>query len=114
MSVQELRAEIERLGESGIKATYPLSAEIHNKIALALSSLAFLLIGVPLGITTRRSDKSVSFGISLALVTLYWVLLIAGKALAEKGVAPPFICLQFANLVVGGTGLFLFLRMVKR
>ena len=70
------------LGAEGIKATYPLSAEIHNKIALSFSSLAFLLISIPLGVTTKRSEKSISFGISLALMTLYWLLLIGGKSLA--------------------------------
>jgi len=113
MTIKELRNEIKRLGESGIQGTYPLAAEIHNKIALSLSSIAFLLIGIPLGITTRRSEKSLSFGIGLVLMTLYWVLLIGGMALAQKGMAPPFLALQFSNIVVGGLGLFLFVKLVK-
>ncbi|MGH7198592.1 MAG: LptF/LptG family permease, partial [Candidatus Omnitrophota bacterium] len=113
MSIKELRNEIERLGEAGIKATYPLSAEIHNKIALSFSSIAFLLIGIPLGITTRRSEKSISFGISLVLLILYWIIFIGGKTIAQKGLAPPFLALQFSNFVVGGVGLFLFRRLVK-
>ena len=113
MMISELRDEIARLGKEGISATFPLSAEIHNKIAIALSSMAFLLIGVPLGITTRRSEKSISFGISLGLMTFYWLLLIGGKTLAQKGLAPPFIALQFSNLVIGGVGLFLFYKLAK-
>jgi len=113
MSVRELRAEIRRLGEAGIAATYPLSAEIHNKFALAFSSLGFVLIGIPLGITTRRSEKSVNFGIGLVLMTLYWVLLIGGKALAQKGVAPPLFSLQFSNFVIGGLGVTLFARLAR-
>jgi lipopolysaccharide export LptBFGC system permease protein LptF len=113
MSIRELEAEIRRLGEDGIEATYPLSAEIHNKIALALSSLGFVLIGIPLGITTRRSEKSINFGISLILMTAYWLLLIGGKALAQKGLVPPALSLQFSNLVVGGAGLALFIRLAR-
>jgi lipopolysaccharide export system permease protein len=113
MTVRELKNEIAQLGEAGIKATYPLSAEIHNKIALSFSSLAFLLIGIPLGITTRRHEKSVNFGMSLVLMTLYWLLLIGGKALAQKGLAPPFLSMQFSNFIVGGLGLFLFLKVLK-
>ncbi len=113
MMIRELRDEIDRLGKEGIKATYPLSAEIHNKIAIAFSSLAFLLIGIPLGITTRRSEKSISFGISLGLMTLYWLLLIGGKTLAQKGMAPPFLALQFSNFLVGGLGVLLFYRLAK-
>ena len=114
MTVKELRAEIKRLGESGIGATYPLSAEIHNKIALSLSGLSFLLIGIPLGITTKRSEKSISFGISLFLLAFYWVLLVGGKALAQKVVIPPLPSLQISNLVIGGAGLFLLTRLVRR
>ncbi len=113
MTVRDLKDEIDRLGESGIKATYPLSAEIHNKIALSFSSLAFLLIGIPLGVTTRRNSKSISFGIGLGLMTLYWVLLIGGKALAQKGLVPPFLSLQFSNFLIGGVGLVLFFRLAK-
>ena len=113
MMIRELKDEIDRLGKEGIKATYPLSAEIHNKIAISFSSLAFLLIGIPLGITTRRSEKSISFGISLGLMTLYWMLLIGGKTLAQKGMAPPFMALQFSNIFIGSIGILLFYRLAK-
>ncbi len=113
MTIKELKTEIKRLGEEGIKTTYPLAAEIHLKIALSFSSLAFLLIGVPLGITTRRSEKSIGFGISLGLTTFYWVLLIGGQTLAEKGLAPPLLSLQCSNIVMGGIGLFLLTRLAK-
>jgi len=113
MSIHELSREIERLGESGIKATYSLSAEIHNKIAMAFSSLAFLLIGIPLGITTRRGDKSISYGLSLVVVTFYWLILIGGKALAQKGMAPAALSLEFSNLVIGLIGYVMYRKLVK-
>ena len=113
MSIRELRSEITRLGEAGIRATYALSAEVHNKIALAFSSLVFLLIGIPLGITTRRGDKSMSYGLSLVVLTFYWALLIGGKALAQKGMAPPLVSLEFSNAVLGLVGLVLYRRLVK-
>lgn len=113
MSVRELSDEIRRLGQDGIRATYPLSAEIHNKIALALASLVFFVVGVPLGITTRRSERSISFAIAFGLMVAYWSLILAGKALAQKGVLPPLPALQFANLVIGGVGLALLGRLAR-
>ena len=113
MSIRELSTEIKRLGEAGIKATYSLSAEIHNKIAMAFSSLAFLLVGIPLGISTKRGDKSMSYGMSLIVVTLHWTLLIGGKALAQKGIAPPFLSLEFSNVIIGSAGYFMYRRLVK-
>jgi lipopolysaccharide export system permease protein len=113
MSIRELRSEIERLGEAGIKATYSLSAEIHNKIAMAFSSFALLLIGIPLGITTKRGDKSVSYAMSLIVFVFYWTLLIGGKALAQKGMAPPLLALQFANVFIGLIGFWMYRRLVR-
>ena len=113
MTLRELRDEIERLGQEGIKATYSLSTEIHNKIAMALSCLTFLLIGIPLGVTTRRSDRSMSFGLGLVVLTAYWTLLIGGKALAQKGLAPPLLSMEFSNVALGCIGLWLFSRMAR-
>ena len=113
MTIHELKAEIERLREAGIRVTSPLSTEIHHKFAIALSNLVFFLVGVPLGIAARRRQRSVSFGMSLALMTGYWVLLIGGKAVAEKGLFPPLVSLQFANLILGGVGIFLMARLAR-
>ena len=44
---------------------------------------------------------------------LYWTLLIAGKVLAQKGLVPPFLGLQFSNLIIGGTGVLL-IRKISR
>lgn len=114
MTIKELRDEIKRLGQEGITATYPLSAEIHNKFAISFSSLAFLLIGVPLGITTRRSEKSVNFGIGLILITTYWVLLIGGKSIAQKGLIHPFFALQFSNIILSALGIFFFAKLARK
>lgn len=113
MSIKELRTEIAKLKKEGVQDLQALVVEIYNKIAFSLSSIAFILIGIPLGITTKRSDKSINFGIALALMSLYWVLLIAGKAIAQKGLFNPFWSLQIANIVIGGVGLFLFVRLAK-
>lgn len=115
MSIRELRDEIKRLKDIGVSAQglCPLYAEIHHKIALSVSSFAFLLIGIPLGITTRRSDKWVNFGMSLPLMIAHWALLVGGKGLAQKGAIHPFIALEFGNFLVGGIGLYLFIKLAK-
>ena len=113
MTIHELKNEIRRLGESGISVISPLTTEIHHKFAIALSNLAFFLVGVPLGISTRGRQRSVSFGISLVLMTSYWVLLIGGKAIAEKGLFSPFLSLQFANIVMGCLGIYLMTRVAR-
>ncbi len=114
MSIRELYDEIDRLHQAGVHILSPLWAEIHNKIALSFSSLAFVLVGIPLALTIRRrSEKSVGFVLSLAVLMVYWLCLIAGKALAQKGVVPAFPALQFSNFLVGGIGIYLMMRHAK-
>ncbi len=113
MSVKEIKSEISRLKEEGIKDTYSLAAEIQNKAALAMSSIVFLLIGAAAAIGTHRREKRMSFGVGLLALGLYWLLLIGGHGLAKKGVVNAVLGLQFANIVLGSTSLFFFIRKFR-
>ena len=106
MAVKELRKEIAELGSVGIKSAHFLTAEIHKKVALSFASLVFVLIGIPLATRTRRHDKATNFGISLALIAVYWILLLGATGVAEQGIVPPFLALHFPNFLIGSIGLF--------
>lgn len=108
MSINELRSEIKRLRASHIDPL-PLINEIHRKIALAFSSLAFILIGLPLSITTRRTGKSIGFGLSLMVIVVYYLLFAGGEALSLKGLVHPALGNWLANiLLIGAGGAFLY------
>lgn len=81
--------------------------EIHKKYSIAVACLIFMLIGAPLGLTTRRGGLS-SAGIPAAAIFLfYWVTLVQGEKLADRGFLDPWIGMWIANLAILVAGLWL-------
>lgn len=107
MTIAELKAEIKRLGKNSID-TIPLVTEIHRKIALSFSSFAFILIGVSLGIFTRRGERSVQFLIALLIIVAYYLLFAGGIAISLKGILHPAFWLHIPNLLLIMLGMKIF------
>lgn len=89
------------------------SVEIYKKYSIPTASLAFILIGVPLGTLSRRGGMGVAIAISLVLFVVYWASLIAGEDLAERGVVPPFWAMWSANFLIGGVGIYLITKVIS-
>lgn len=113
MSIKELNEESKKLGQEGIELE-PLLTEIHKKIAVSFSAFIFVLIAIPLAIKTHVSEKSISLGISVGVLVIYWLLLAGGTAFALRGVLPPWFAIWMPNIFIGLTGLFLFFMVSKR
>ncbi|MBI4335504.1 MAG: LptF/LptG family permease [Candidatus Omnitrophica bacterium] len=113
MTIKELLEESKRLGAKGSRLE-PLLTEIHKKIAISFSAFIFILIAVPLAIKTHVSEKSISLGISLGVLVIYWLLLAAGTAFALRGVIAPWFAIWLPDMTVGSAGLFLFYGVLKR
>ena len=88
--------------------------EINRRSAMAWSPAPFALIGVPLGLITRRGKKIVGFAVSLGVVLVYYPMLVAGSALASKGVVPAWAALHGADIVIGLCGLVMTVVFVWR
>jgi lipopolysaccharide export system permease protein len=92
---------------------YGYLARANERIALPFACLAFMLVGIPLGIVARRSGKGAGFGISVFFFLVYYVLLVAATSFAERGVFPATAALWFPNVLVGTVGLWLFYNSVN-
>jgi lipopolysaccharide export LptBFGC system permease protein LptF len=113
MTFDEIRANIQELKKSGIDTT-PLARRLHKRIAESFASFAFVLIGIPLAISTRRSEKSIGFGISLALIVIYWLLAAFGTVLVTKGLVPVWLGMWLGNILLIATGgIMMFLTVRK-
>ena len=113
MSLSQLVEETARLEIQGINAT-PLKVEQARRIAFSFSPFVFMLIGFPLGITTRRAQRSVGFGLSVIVFLGYYLFSVIGQAFAEKGLMAPVPAMWLGNLVFGGAGLLLLWRSARR
>jgi lipopolysaccharide export system permease protein len=84
--------------------------EVHKKYALPFACFFFVLVGVPLGVLTKRGGFGVGAGLSLIFFLLYWVFLIGGEKLADRRLISPLVAMWSGNVVVLLIGLLLLLR----
>ncbi len=61
-----------------------LWVEINKRIVMALGCLAFVLVGVPLGIRNPRRESSISVGISLLLAFVFYLFIIVAQTLGRR------------------------------
>lgn len=88
--------------------------ELNRRLALPLAVFVFSILGLPLGVVTRRSGKSFGFVISLIIFLVYFILFSQGLAFAESGHIPAFLGPWLANLVFLALGLFLLLTSERQ
>jgi len=120
MTTPELMAEIDRF--TGPDAE-PIRKEKLNDLltrvrlrwARAFDVLSLALLGVPLGVLTRRGRKLVGFGVSvLVVVVLYFPLVVAGKAMSKNDVlGMGFLWPWGSVVVITVLGLLLLRRQIK-
>ena len=87
--------------------------ELHKKISIPFACLAFGLIGVPLGLMVRRGGRMIGLGVSLGVITVYYVLLTGGEKLSKVGAYPPFLGAWTPNIITLIVGVILVIRTVR-
>ncbi|MFH1798630.1 MAG: LptF/LptG family permease [Candidatus Omnitrophota bacterium] len=112
-SIKEILEDIKILEKDNIDVI-PLRVELHKKIALAFSNLVFVLVAIPLAITTHRREKFIGFGLSIVLFLVYWAFMLSGITCAIQGLIPPWAGVWFANILLAGIGAFLFFRISSK
>jgi lipopolysaccharide export system permease protein len=88
--------------------------ELHKRFAFPCACLVFGLIGLPLGIQSRRAGKSGGYAISVVLLLVYYIFITAGESLGDDGRLPVFLAVWTPNILLGGIGILLLIRMARR
>ncbi len=109
MSYTQLRQTIFAARTAG-KPDYDAETELASKYTVPFTTLLFALIGVPLGLKPARGGQSERFGLAIALFFLYYSLMRAGEALAERGRLEAFCAMTIPDLVFAVLGVWLFVR----
>jgi lipopolysaccharide export LptBFGC system permease protein LptF len=112
-SSHELRKMVKDLRIKGIPVN-SLLAENSLRYAMAFAPVALILVGLPLATVLKRGGKTFGFGISIGVIFSYYLLLIMGLTLAEKGILPSDLALWIANFTCLITSGFLIRRMLKQ
>lgn len=74
--------------------------EVHKKYALGVAAIVFVLLGIPLGIIAKNGSVAVGAVYSLVFYILYYVFLIVGENLGDKGLVPPALAMWIGNLLL--------------
>ncbi len=83
-------------------------ASIHSRAVRALSFVFLPLIAMPLGLTVRRSRRSVSLGVGIVILLLYHYLIEMGGGFAASGVISPYLAFWVPFFAYLGFGIWCF------
>ncbi|MBN2572689.1 MAG: LptF/LptG family permease [Ignavibacteriales bacterium] len=87
--------------------------EVHKRYSLPVACIIFVLIGAPLGTMIRRGGIGIAAGVSLFFFLIYWIFLIGGEKLADRGLLSPFWSMWSANILLGVLGIILIIKCAK-
>ncbi|MBZ5561206.1 MAG: LPS export ABC transporter permease LptF [Acidobacteriia bacterium] len=89
--------------------------EWHYRLALPVATLVLALVGIPLGLSTRKGGKAVGLMLTILLVFIYYIMMAFGLSLAKQGRISPVIGLWMANLLFAVAGILMLanLRRVR-
>ena len=99
MPVSELRKKIEANHKAGWK-DHLAEVELSKRFSIPLSCILFGIIGVPLGITSRRSGKSGGFVFAILIILLYYVSLVLLQNFGRSGIINPYFSVWIPNIVL--------------
>jgi lipopolysaccharide export system permease protein len=109
LSLAELRQRAATLRAEG-KNYHPPLVEFHKKLAIPFSCLLFTVVGVPLGSRIRKGGRGLSLAISVGSALGYYMLIVGGEALGDRGLIPEALAMWFPNLLIALGGSLLFVQ----
>jgi LPS export ABC transporter permease LptF/LPS export ABC transporter permease LptG len=88
--------------------------EFHRRFALPTSCLVLALVGIPLGLSSKKGGKSAGFVLTILLVFAYYLVTLVGVSLARQGRVSAGLGAWLANIAFFLAGAFLLWRAERR
>jgi len=89
------------------------NVEIHKKFSIPFACIVFVLLGVPLGLSSKNSNTGLAVSMSLVFILVYYFFLIGGEQLADRGRLPAWLAMWAPNMLLGTLGIFLTFRSLR-
>lgn len=86
--------------------------ELFDKIALPLTTIVFVLVGVPLAITPPRVRYNRGFLFSILIIFAYYVVRALSISFGEAGSLAPFFAAWLPNIILTIWGTYLYYKKV--
>ena len=88
-----------------------LNVEIQKKFALSFACLVFVLFGPPIALRFPRGGVGVTLGVGIVVFGLYYICLMGGETLSDRGQLPPAVSMWIANVLFALVGIALMWRV---
>jgi LPS export ABC transporter permease LptG/LPS export ABC transporter permease LptF len=88
--------------------------EFHRRFALPTACLVLAMVGIPLGLSSKKSGKSGGFVLTIALVFVYYFVSLLGVSLARQGKVGPMFGAWLANIAFFAAGSILLWQAERR
>ncbi len=89
-----------------------LVIELYDKLALPLTTIALVLIGVPLAITPPRVRYNRGFLFSILIIFAYYLIRALSISFGEAGTLPAFLAAWMPNIILTIAGAALYYKKV--
>jgi len=86
--------------------------QLYDKLALPITTVVLVLIGVPLAITPPRVRYNRGFLFSILIIFAYYLIRALSISFGEAGSLPPFFAAWMANIVLFAIGSALYYKKV--
>jgi LPS export ABC transporter permease LptF/LPS export ABC transporter permease LptG len=88
--------------------------EYHRRLALPSACIVLALVGIPLGLSSKKGGKSSGFVLTILLVFVYYSVSLIGVSFAKQGRLSPAAGVWLADFVFLAGGIFLLWRSERR
>lgn len=77
--------------ENIVKQKMALAVELNKRLALSLSCLTFVLLGIPLGVKGHRKESSIGVAMGLFLVFNFYLFIVVAESLKGRPACYPYL-----------------------
>jgi LPS export ABC transporter permease LptG len=106
MTIAELQAEVRKKVASG-HSPHNEVMYMHQKFAFPVACLVFGLLALSLGVSSSKDSKHASFVVGLAVVFVFYALMMIAQAMAKAHAFPASLARWLPNIILGAAGIAL-------
>jgi lipopolysaccharide export system permease protein len=112
LSVTKIKDRIKDMKVKGLPTSGP-EVELSKKFSIPFTCLLFAILGAPLGIKSSRSGKSGSFGVTVAVIMIYYIGLILTQNLGRIGKIHAYTSVWIPNIILLFVVVYVVYKMQK-
>ena len=112
LSYSKIKEKIKDMKAKGHSTAGP-EVELSKKFSIPFTCLLFAILGAPLGIKSSRSGKSGSFGVTVAVIMVYYIGLILTQNLGRIGRIHAYTSVWIPNIILLIVVVYIVYKMQK-